>query len=373
MSRPRPCGLLALLFKLRTPYLAALAVALDMTFANRNRGGTHVYARSLFNSLRDRPDVVAWVISGPRKSNSARTLAWLVLGAGNAIRSKPPDILHCPAFVIPWRVTAPVVVTVHDAAARRYPRDHPLEWRLYDRRLMPQRLRAADRVITVSEFARKDVIDAYRLDPDRVVVVHNGIDPRFFISPRRDDAATGPLLFPGAPLGRKNLDVVLRCLAGAPKGSALSRVHLEISGAARLEYPRYDRLITSLGLESRVRWLGHVADMHAVIARAAAVVYPSLYEGFGLPPLEALAASTPVVASNRGSLPEVLGEAALQPDPEDDHAVAEAIESVLTSPDLRERMRHAGVARARLFTWERCAERTLDVYRAVLSEHHVAV
>jgi len=98
-----------------------------------------------------------------------------------------------------------------------------------------------------------------------------------------------------------------------------------------------------------------------------------LYEGFGFPPLEAMALGTPVVASDRGSLPEVLGDAALLVDPEDDRAVAQAVESVLTKPEVRDRLRRAGVARARTFTWERCADRTLDVYRDVLNEHRVAV
>lgn len=351
-----------------------------MTFANRTRGGTHVYARSLFNAMRVRQDVVTWIISGPRKSNPVRTMAWLLLGASRAVRAKPPDVVHSPGFVVPWRMPVPVVVTVHDAAARRYPQDHPVDWRFYDRRLMPQRLRAADRVIAVSEFARRELISVYGLDPGRVVVVHNGIDERFFTTPpttppdlpsRAGEAR--PLLFPGAPLGRKNLDVVLRCMAAAPEDSMLARVQLHISGAAAEQFPEYRRRIAALGLDSRVWWLGQVADMPALMAGASAVVYPSLYEGFGFPPLEAMAAGTPVVASNRGSLPEVLGDAALLPDPEDDRAMAEAIEAVLSRPEVRERLRTAGLARARMFTWDRCAEKTIDVYREALSQRRVAV
>ena len=353
--------------------MAALAVAFDMTFANRNRGGTQVYARSLFGALRDKDDVAAWVIAGPRTSGIVGTMNWLVRGAQRELRAKAPDILHCPSFVAPWNVRLPLVITVHDAATRRFPRDHPVEWRVYDRNLMPSRLRAAARVITGSEFARKEVIDAYSLEADRVVAVPYGLDPRFLAAPPRD-VTGGPMLFPGAPVGRKNLDVLLRCMAGAREGSALARVTLEISGASRADFPRYDGMISSLGLAGRVRWLGHVApnDMLATIQNAAVVVYPSLYEGFGFPPLEAMAAGTPVVASNRGSLPEVLGDAALLPDPEDERAVAEAIESVLKESELRERLRRAGMARARLFTWESCADKTVALYREVVNGHRVA-
>ena len=338
-----------------------------MTFANRNRGGTQVYARSLFTSLRDREDVAVWVVSGPRTSGIAGTMNWLIRGANRELRSKTPDVLHCPSFVAPWGVKVPLVVTVHDAAARRFPRDHPLEWRFYDRNLMPSRLRAAARVITGTEFARKEVMDAYGLQADRVVAVPYGLDPRF-LTADPVDSPKGPMLFPGAPVGRKNLDVVLRVMAGP-----LPNTTLEISGATAGDFPGYVRMIASLGLESRVRWLGQVADLRAVIQNAAVVVYPSLYEGFGFPPLEAMALGTPVVASNRGSLPEVLGDAALLVDPEDERAVAQAIESVLKRPELRERLREAGFARVRRYTWQACAERTLDVYRDVLEERRVAV
>jgi len=352
------------------PFVRAISVAFDMTFANRNRGGTQVYARSLFSALREKDGVSAWVISGPRASGIAGTMNWLIRGARRELNAKTPNLLHCPSFVAPWRVSLPLVVTVHDAAGRRFPLDHPLEWRFYDRRLMPSRLRAAARVITGSEFARREVISVYGLEADRVVAVPYGLDPRYLTAAEATpDNANGPMLFPGAPIGRKNLGAVLRVMAGTP---ALQGSTLEISGAEARDFPKYVHMIAELGLQSRVRWLGHAADMQAVLARSSVVVYPSLYEGFGFPPLEAMALGTPVVASDRGSLPEVLGDGALLVDPEDDRAVADAIEAVLTRPEMRERLRRAGRVRARTFTWEKCAARTLDVYRVVLNERRVA-
>jgi glycosyltransferase involved in cell wall biosynthesis len=347
-----------------------ISVSFDMTFANRNQGGSGAYARSLLASLHERNEVDTSVISGPERSNFAGTIRWLVRGGHDAIAAHPPDLLHCPSFVAPWAISVPFVVTVHDTASKHFPGDHPLEWRVYVDRFMPGRLRAAARVITGSEFGRHEVIDAFGLDADRVVAVPYGLDSRFLDYIPTEPAPTGgPLLFPGAPIGRKNLGAVLRCMAAAKPASFLGRVNLQISGAREEDFPGHARLVRTLGLESRVQWLGQVpsADMLSLFGRAAALVYPSLYEGFGFPPLEAMAVGTPVVASDRGSLPEVLGDAALTVDPTDDRALGDALEAVLSQPDLRSRLRSAGLRQARLYTWDKCAQRTAQVYREVLA------
>jgi glycosyltransferase involved in cell wall biosynthesis len=339
-----------------------------MTFANRNQGGTGVYARSLLSALRDRDDVTAWKIAGPSRSNPVRTMRWLVRGARRALNAKPPDLVHCPSFVAPWGIKVPFVVTIHDAGARIAPADHPLEWRTYDRMFMPARLRAAAAVITGSEFARREVVEAYQLNPDQVFAIPYGLDSRYFQPQIQLRGDQGPILFPGAPVGRKNLDAVLRCIA-VSSDSGLGSVSLEISGASAQDFPVIAARIRDMGLEKRVRWLGQVPQdgMPELYANASVVVYPSLYEGFGFPPLEAMAVGTPVVASDRGSLPEVLDDAALLVDPTDDRALSEALESVLARPELRERLRRTGRERARTFTWEKCADGTVDLYRSVLA------
>jgi glycosyltransferase involved in cell wall biosynthesis len=347
-------------------------VAIDMTFPSRNGGGVGVYGRRLVEALGRRSDVTVWETSGPTRSGIVGTVRWLMRGAREAMTARRPDVLHCPGFVAPWSVPVPFVVTVHDAAARRYPADHPLEWRVYNRYLMPGRLRAAARVIAVSEFARNEVIDVYGLRPDRVVAVPEGVDERWFepVRPAANGNGTHRLLFPGAPLGRKNLEAVLHCMAQAKPDSELGRASLDITGARAEDFRGHSALARELGLEGRVRWLGQVPseDMPGVLAAASVVVYPSLYEGFGFPPLEAMAVGTPVVASNRASLPEVLGDAALQVDPTDHRALGEAIEAVLARAEVREGLRERGRRWARRFSWDRCAELTSQVYRDALGE-----
>jgi glycosyltransferase involved in cell wall biosynthesis len=344
-----------------------------MTFANRNRGGSGVYARSLLRSLQQQEDISAREVAGPARSDFVGTMRWLLGGARNALQQQPPDLLHCPSFVVPWLLPVPFVVTAHDAGVYRNPGDHPLEWRVYDRALQSSRLRAASRVIVGSEFARREVIQGYRVDPDRVMPVPYGIDPGFFAFTSPEPAGSrGNLLFPGAPVGRKNLGLVLRAMAGAPPESALAKARLDISGAGAEDFPADAALIESLGLQGRVQWLGQVdaAAMPALVASASALVYPSLYEGFGFPALEALAAGTPVVASDRGSLPEVLGDAALLINPTAVGELVEALEAVLSQPELCSRLVEQGRRRARQFTWERCAELTAEVYRSALAEIH---
>jgi glycosyltransferase involved in cell wall biosynthesis len=344
-----------------------------MTFANRNRGGSGVYARSLMAALAERDDVVAWEVSGPDRSDLPGTLRWLLDGAQATLRQRPPDLLHCPSFVTPWRLRQPFVVTVHDAGVWRFPEDHPLEWRVYDRLLLTRRLRAAARVIAGSEFGRREVIEGYRVREDRVTTVRYGIDARFLEAGEagsEEPGEPGPMLFPGAPAGHKNLAAVLRVMAAAGQDTVLGRACLDISGARAEEYPSLRTEVAALGLEARVRWLGHVQAeaLPNLMRQASLVVYPSLYEGFGFPPLEAMAVGTPVVASDRGPLPEVLGDAALLVDPTEPRRLMEALEAVLSSPDRRHRMSAAGRRRARLFTWPRCAEETVGVYREVLRD-----
>jgi glycosyltransferase involved in cell wall biosynthesis len=350
--------------------LDPISVAFDMTFPNRHGGGTGVYARRLVEALRKRSDVCVWETEAPTRPGPVGTGRWLLSGARRALDAHRPALLHCPSFVAPWSAAVPFVVTVHDAAARRHPSDHPLEWRIYDRTLMPGRLRAAARIIAVSEFARREIVDVYGLRPERVVAVPHGVDPRYFDQVSGRDRGHSDLLFPGAPVGRKNLEAVLECMAHASAGSRLERASLAITGARAEEFPNHVRTIRSLGLGTRVRWLGKVPsdDMPRLLAGATVVVYPSLYEGFGLPPLEAMAVGTPVVASNRTSLPEVLGDAALQVDPTDRRALGEALEAVLARPEVREELRERGRSWARGFSWDRCAELTRDVYREVLRE-----
>jgi glycosyltransferase involved in cell wall biosynthesis len=344
-----------------------LSVAYDMTFPNRNPAGSGVYANELLAELQKRDDVMVTTVAAPAGGGFVGTMRWLAAGARQAVA--PAQLVHCPAYVAPWRVGVPLVLTVHDTSTEKFPKDHPLEWRTYTRLVLPERARASARVITGTEFTRREIISDLGVKPERVVVTPYGVSERFARTTLHPRPGEQPLLlFPGAPTRRKNLEVVLTAMAEAAETSVLKRARLAISGARAEQFPQHHALIESLGLAIRVEWRGKVPaeKMPDLISSADLVVYPSLYEGFGFPALEAMLAGTPVVASTAGCLPEVLGDGALLVDPNDVQAFTDAVEAALTHDELRNGLIELGRARAARYTWRRCADLTVEVYRSAL-------
>ena len=347
--------------------MAPLAVAYDMTFPNRNPAGSGVYATELLTQLTLRDDVSMNVIESPPGGGFPRTTGWLMGGAGRAVDHA--RLVHCPAFVAPWRLGVPLVLTIHDTSTEKFPDDHPLEWRTYTRLFLPQRARAARRVITGTEFTRREIIRDLGVREERVVVTPYGVAERFAL-PRRQPPVPGApplLLFPGAPTRRKNLELVLSGLAEATEGSALRRARLVITGGTRERFPHHVSRIEALGLAGRVEWRGKVpaADMPELMASADLLVYPSFYEGFGFPALEAMLARTPVLASNAACLPEVLGDGAILVNPHDANKFIEAAEGILTNDELRKSLIDRGRARVKKYSWAHCADQTVEIYKQV--------
>jgi glycosyltransferase involved in cell wall biosynthesis len=348
--------------------MTPLRVAYDMTFPNRNPAGSGVYATELLKELTTRDDVLITTVTSGRRG-FPRTMRWLAAGARRATAGA--QLVHCPAFVAPWRLEAPFVLTVHDMSTHRFPEDHPLEWRAYTRFFLAGRAKAAARVITGTEYSRQEIVRDLGLRPENVAVTPYGVAERFS---RPGAKAAGvaekpKLLFPGAPTTRKNLEVVLRAMSEARAISVLRRARLAISGATAAQFLHHQERIKALGLENRVEWLAKLPaeEMPNLIASADLVVYPSLHEGFGFPALEAMAAGTPVLASNAACLPEVLGDGALMVDPNDVHAFIKAAEALLEPQGVRSTMIGKGRARAAQFTWRRCAELTVQVYREAVT------
>jgi glycosyltransferase involved in cell wall biosynthesis len=260
--------------------------------------------------------------------------------------------LYSPANLAPVRYRRNVLV-IHDVAALRHPEAYSRPYVEYQRRLLPRLARDASALITVSEFSRGEVIEALGAAPERVTVVPEGVDERFFADPDPRPAAerhglTGPYaLAVGTMSARKNL----HALDQAARSLRDRGIELVLAGSDR-GYLR--------GSEAGLRRLGYVDEAHlpGLYAGAAALAMPSGYEGFGLPCLEAMAAGTPVVAARAGALPETCGDAALLVEPSDAAGFAEALMAAACDEQVSARLIEAGRRRAAEFSWDRTARRT---------------
>ncbi len=292
------------------------------------------------------------------------------------------DVFHSPNYMIPLGAfpsgrPGPVkgIITLHDLIPLLFPEYAPRarKRRLFFvyRCLMREVARRADLIITVSESSRRDILRSLLRGlrrPPALAVIGEGVSPRFTPDPARPHPAPGAarkIFWVGRPDPYKNLTGLLRAFAELRRRAAFP-VELRLAGAMDPRYPEAPRLAREMGVADAVVWLGYLTDAQLLAEYRQADVFalPSLYEGFGLPVLEAMACGTPVVCSNCASLPEVAGDAALLVDPRDGAALARALLRPLTEPALAAELAARGLTRARQATWEETARRTLAAYRA---------
>jgi len=286
------------------------------------------------------------------------------------------DVFHAPHYVLPPLLPCPAVVTIHDCIHLMFPEYLPNRAAyLYARTFMTLAAKRSARVLTVSEASKRDILHFFHVPAAKVEVIYNAIDDRFDREPDAVDVErvrqryqlNDPfLLYAGNIKPHKNVDRVIEAFARLKKRGH-EALKLLIIGDEISKSPQLRRAVHRLQLHQQVRFLGFVPDATlAVLYRLADVfVFPSLYEGFGLPPLEAMASGTPVVTSNVSSLPEVVGDAALLVDPRDAEAIAAAIERILTDEPLRRALIQKGLGRSHEFSWERSVRRIRDVYLEV--------
>jgi alpha-1,3-rhamnosyl/mannosyltransferase len=299
----------------------------------------------------------------------------LPLANSAAIRKKV-DIFHAPDHHIPRIAGVPTVSSVMDVI----PMLHP-EWIKNDLRtlkswLFNSAIRQSDHIITISEFSKQDLVEHLGLRPERISVTPLGVEPIYFerVEAQTRDAVLekhglkpGFFLFIGTLQPRKNLPRIIDAFEQLP--ADIRKEHpLVIVG--RDGWNNEDLLprLQSLQERGEGRWLSYLpqSDVMALLQSAVALTFPSLYEGFGLPVIEAFAARCPVIASNSTSLPEVAGDAAWLVDPYDVDSINAAMQDVLNQPAAREAKIELGLARARQYTWHECARQTFEVYRKVL-------
>ncbi len=273
------------------------------------------------------------------------------------IARRRPDVYFSPGFNPPLWSTTPFVFTIHDVIHLRFAQNYGLRQRAYYQAVVAPAVRRASAVITVSEFSKREILEWVAVPESKVQVISPGVAEQFSTEIEPPRLPYQYLLYVGNRKPHKNLPRLLEAFARAELGPT---VRLALSGAADRETVG---IIEMLALGDRVLFLGELTDaeLAGLYRGAVALVLPSLLEGFGLPALEAMACGAPVIASNSSSIPEVVGDAGLLFDPYNVGALAEAMQRVVSDAGLRARMASEGLERAKMFSWEETARRTLQV------------
>ena len=336
-------------------------------------GGTEIYLRRLLIALASIDSVNEYIVFTNRETNAGlvprqANFSWEPQAVGARFRparilweqvalpfkAARLDVLFNPGFTAPVFVPCPSVTVFHDLQHAR----HPEHFRWFDlpfwKLLLWASAHRARRLIAVSEATRADLVRVYRLDPGRIDVILHGVEPEFFAL---DRSSTEPFVLCVSTLHpHKNLDRLIRAYARRKRDW-----RLVIAGMRGFFADSLEALIAEAGVQNDVQLTGWIPrqDLLQLYARARAFVYPSTFEGFGMPVLEAMAAGIPVACSDIPPLREVVGDAALFFDPLSEDAIEEALDRIVTDEELRAKLSAAGPERASGFTWERAAQETL--------------
>lgn len=306
----------------------------------------------------------------PVKRLIPTNLGWSLVDLPRAVRREQLDVFHAPAYTAPLHGVHPLVLTIHDVSYERHPEWYPYRRDPLRRWFYRQSARAADLIITDSEFSRREISAAYGVNTNRIRVVPLGVAAPFVGSTRHPlpPGVTAPyILHVGDLHPRRNLLTLIRALGRLPSLRAnRAAPMLVLAGVDRGERAKLQN--EARHAQVRVHFSGAPDDaaLACLYAGAAVFAYPSRYEGFGLPLLEAMACGAPVLAARAGSIPEVVGDAGILADPDAEAEMATGIARLIDDTDLANQFREAGRRRAKDYTWERTAALTLDAYRAVV-------
>jgi len=284
------------------------------------------------------------------------------------------DIFHVPAGVVPLTYPKKVVYTVHDLAIFKHPEWFPSSF-ISRNLLVPQSLRKADAVIAVSASTGRDLKQLFNLSGKKIHVIHHGFDVQKIPLKRRATETVAKFklpkqyfLFVGTLEPRKNVENMMRAFKQLLETTPAAKdVALVLAGQYGYHSEQVMQEMLDLGLKRSIRYLGYVTHNEKLdlLKHATAFTFPTLYEGFGLPVLEALALGVPVITSNNSSLPEIAGKAALLVDPKNVGAISRAMKDILTKPGTAKRLAELGPKQAKLFSWDVCAQQTMAVYKKV--------
>ena len=373
-----PCG------RDNTRAFSAMRIGFDGRSLASPAGGVRRYAGELLDGLvRVNPSDTIVVFGAPADATQRHAvqgrsvtqifptnLGWSLVDLPRAIRNEGLDVFHAPAYTAPLHGAHPLALTIHDVSYERHPEWYPYRRDPIRRWFYRRSARTADVIITDSDFSRREIAAAYGFDPSHIKVVPLGVGGPFLgsASPRRPADVKQPyVLHVGDLHVRRNLRTLVRALARLPSvSSEITPPPLVLAGSDRGERANIESEARRANIQ--IRFPGPVDDdaLVALYAGAAAFVYPSRYEGFGLPLLEAMACGAPVVGARAGAIPEVVGDAGILVDPDDELEMAAAISRLMTNTEVAGRLRSAGRKRAMDYTWARTARQTAEAYEEAI-------
>jgi glycosyltransferase involved in cell wall biosynthesis len=371
-------------------------IAIDAHSVGTGLAGNETYAANLIEALAEvdrenrytvyvtRPEAFErfagrWANVGVQRTLPHTPLLRVPFTLSAELRRRPVDLLHVQ-YTAPPLAPCPVVATVHDLSFEHLPETFKRRSWMQLRLTVRRTVRRAAHVIAPSEFTRRDLVETYKLDPARVSAIPLAASPRFvpvedageIERVRRLYGLEGEyILAVGSIQPRKNLARLVRAYSGLRRERGRSNLpKLALVGKQAWLYGETLKVIEEEGVRDSVRLTGYVSegDLPALYTGALCFAYPSYFEGFGLPPLEAMRCGTPVLTGNLTSLPEVVGDAGLTFDPFDTDALARALARLIDDAALRTELRSRGLQRARAFDWRDTARMTLQVYRRVMSD-----
>lgn len=372
-----------------------MRIVFDGRVIQYGKSGVGVYAESLLNAISDidtsnRYEILShgnigshngkfeYIKTGFRFDSHPAGDLWEQIYLPFHLKRKKTDIFHSPTFHVPLiSFGTKKVVTIHDLVSFRFPQTQPKSFVAYSRFMIKAAAKFADGIITSSMATKIEIKDILKVNEEKVHVVYGA--PRSIFKTIEDKEAIKEMqircnlpcrfiLFVGSLEPRKNIGNLIYAFSSMKKKGIIHKLILCGGAGWMNEQERLRELAQVSGVGNDVIFTGYVpdADLPAFYNLADIFVYPSLYEGFGLPPLEAMACGCPVITSNTSSLPEVVGDAAIMVNPYDVEGLADAMCRVLTNNELRLKMKKQGIERAKMFSWTRCAAETLEVYKNLI-------
>lgn len=359
-----------------------MKIAIDIQTTLGQKTGFGNYTQNLVGTLQKVDKTNQYILIRPGSEKDLSTplrFWWDQVKVPRAAKKVRADILHQPCFSAPLWYQGKVIVTCHDLIALLFGKDIPFVSRLFFGQWMPYSYKGADRIIAVSESTKKDLIKLLKIPEEKIKVIPEAAGEHFkpvkekkLIEKVRRKYGLGKnyILHVGTLNPRKNLEFLIDVFAEIVKKNP--NLNLVITGKKGWYYEGMFRLVRHFTLEGRVKFTGYVDDSDAPTLYSGALLFafPSLYEGFGLPPLEAMSCGVPVISSNTSSMPEIIGEAGILINPKDKKGWVRAILNVLGNPGLQKEMIKKGLIQAEKFSWEDIARKTISVYERVCSNEN---